>query len=317
MPKKTLPDKNSFKDNSIIEDDEKNPQNKETTSQIEKSLEDFGQQIRETRIANNLSLESVSGHLHISVKILKAIEEGKPEKGPTPVFFRGLVRTYCQFLELDKTEFIDIFDKKLRELGKDEIINVETLKPVFSVRDSFPIRNLLTLVGILIVCFILYYSYFTESKFSDADNITTLKSENGELISEIETKDNSPQKTQDQIYKKGETRNNSPETENFSVIEKQQNIFESPVTKKENNEPLTLEIEATTGTWISLAIDNLDTQDHRIGTDEIKQWVANDKFILTIGNTQVVRVLLNGREIETNRNHDLLTNWIVDSNFLP
>ena len=94
MPKKKPLEKNVLKENSDVDDVEKNLPKEGDSSQIDRSKEDFGQQIRETRIANNLSLESVSGHLHISVKILEAIEEGKPEKGPTPVFFRGLVRTY-------------------------------------------------------------------------------------------------------------------------------------------------------------------------------------------------------------------------------
>ena len=42
---------------------------------------------------------------------------------------------------------------------------------------------------------------------------------------------------------------------------KQKKIIESPVTKKEYFEPLTLEIEASKGTWISLGIDNSETQD--------------------------------------------------------
>ena len=74
------------------------PQEEEFVQHEEESFQQLGQKIREARIAKNLSLESVSGHLHIAVKILEAIEEGDPEKGPTPVFMRGLVRTYCQYL---------------------------------------------------------------------------------------------------------------------------------------------------------------------------------------------------------------------------
>ena len=325
MPKKILSSKKEFKEESIIKDEEKNPLDEEKNplnegieSQVERSLEDFGQQIRDTRITNNLSLESVSGHLHISVKILEAIEEGKPEKGPTPVFFRGLVRTYCQFLELDKTEFIDKIDKKLREFGEEEKISVKTLKPVFSVSDSFPIRNILTMVGIIIGCSLIYYSFFTATIVDKAtDKITNLNLENDKTLTEIKIKEKTLKKSQDKIYKKEKKPKKSQIKENISFIEKQEKRIESPVTKKVNYEPLTIEVEASRGTWISLAIDDLDTQDYRIGTDEIKQWIANNKFVLTIGNTKVVRVLLNGREIETNRDHDLLSNWLIDSNFLP
>ena len=319
MPKKNSPEKTAVKENLMVENEEKNLQDEEIDPEVEKSFEDFGQQIRETRIANNLSLESVSGHLHISVKILEAIEDGKPEKGPTPVFFRGLVRTYCQFLELDKTEFIDKIDNKLRGLGlEEEKINIKSLKPGFSVNDSFPIRNILTFVGVLIVSLLLYFAYFNEAKLDNTvENIRDVNLDNDEKLPGIETKQNTPQKNKDQIKSKENTPKESPETKNISLIENTLKSIDSPATKIENYEPLTLEVEASLGTWISLSIDDLDIQDYRIGKDEIKQWVAKYKFLLTIGNTKAVRVLLNGREIETNRNHDLLTNWLVDSKFLP
>ncbi|MBT5793814.1 MAG: DUF4115 domain-containing protein, partial [Deltaproteobacteria bacterium] len=82
-------------------------------------------------------------------------------------------------------------------------------------------------------------------------------------------------------------------------------------------EPLTLEVEASEGTWISISVDGKEIEDYRIEADEIQQWEAKDNYLLILGNTQVVRVLLNGREIETNRTNQLLTDWVVDANLLP
>ena len=45
------------------------PKEEEFVPEEKDSLKQFGQKIREARIAKNLSLESVSGHLHIPVKI--------------------------------------------------------------------------------------------------------------------------------------------------------------------------------------------------------------------------------------------------------
>jgi hypothetical protein len=82
-------------------------------------------------------------------------------------------------------------------------------------------------------------------------------------------------------------------------------------------EPLTLEVEASEGTWVSISVDGNDIEDYRIEAAEIQQWEAKENYLLTLGNTQVVRVLLNGREIETNRTNQLLTDWVVDANLLP
>ena len=43
------------------------PQKEKFVPQEEETLQQLGQKIREARISKNLSLESVSGHLHIAV----------------------------------------------------------------------------------------------------------------------------------------------------------------------------------------------------------------------------------------------------------
>ena len=82
-------------------------------------------------------------------------------------------------------------------------------------------------------------------------------------------------------------------------------------------EPLTLEVEASEGTWISISVDGNEAKDIRLNTDEIHQWEAKKEYLLTLGNTHAVRILLNGREIETNRTHQLLKDWLIDKSFLP
>ena len=73
----------------------------------EESLQLLGQQISEARITKNLSLESVSGHLHIPVNTLQSIEDGCKGNVLPQVFLRGLVRSYCLFLELENTGIIE------------------------------------------------------------------------------------------------------------------------------------------------------------------------------------------------------------------
>ena len=317
MPKKKKSQNTKLEENSVIENNENSIEDEKNTLQEEKSLEYFGKRIRETRISNNLSLESVSGHLHISVKILEAIEEGKPENGPTPVFFRGLVRTYCQFLELDKTEIIDKIDELLRKENLDEDVNIKTLKPVFSVSDSNRIRNILTVFTILFGASLIYYIYSDQINFENiTDNVTKGKNQLVEIESEIETKKNTTKKIKQSIL----TNETSIETNKILAEVKKKKVrknnLQTEILQK-SDEPLTLEIEASEGTWISIAVDNNEIQDVLISTDEIEQWEAKNNFSLTIGNTAAVRVLLNGREIETDRTNDLISNWIVDTSFLP
>ena len=134
MPRKKKITINSPQKEKFVPQEEKFvPQEEEFVPQ-EESLQQLGQKIREARITKNLSLDSVSGHLHIALKILEAIEEGDPEKGPTPVFMRGLVRTYCQYLGIDKTNIVDKIEHLLKSAEQGEQ-QLKTLKPVIKIRE--------------------------------------------------------------------------------------------------------------------------------------------------------------------------------------
>ena len=377
MPKKKITVNSPQKEKFI-------PQEEEFVPQEEESLQQLGQKIREARIAKNLSLESVSGHLHIAVKILEAIEEGKPEKGPTPVFMRGLVRTYCHYLGIDKTDIVDKIEQLLKsaEQGKQQL---KTLKPVLEIRESHPIRNIVTVLVLVTGGYLFYSIYFSQIPFFLAqDNNTQSKSamvavedklaETEKIIVADDGIITSPQSVKqskqepaasekfipEQIEASGETSsvedsnlvktdttgesNTTPDTvtektETDDVLaatdrtlEKleieseisltdpnQTNLSELSQSEVEQDlmQPLTLEVEASEGTWISISVDGNEAKDIRLGTDEIHQWEAKKEYLLTLGNTHAVRILLNGREIETNRTHQLLTDWVIDKSFLP
>ena len=114
--------------------------------------------------------------LHIAVKILEAIEEGDAEKGPKPVFLRGLVRTYCNYLGIDKNDVVEKIEQHLKSdaTGQQEL---KTLKPIFEIKESHPIRNIVVLLVIIAGGYLLYatYSYQIPS-FLKQDNHTQSKS---------------------------------------------------------------------------------------------------------------------------------------------
>tara|TARA_B110000116_G_scaffold128312_1_gene111289 strand:- start:304 stop:1227 length:924 start_codon:yes stop_codon:yes gene_type:complete len=296
-------------------------QNEPQFTQEDESLQLLCQKIREARIANKLSLESVSGHLHISVRILEAIEEGKPEDGPSPVFFRGLVRNYCQFLDLDKTEIVEKIDNLLKVEDPDNELNTKSLRPVFESKESHPTRNAFTILVVLLGGYLFYSIYFVQEPFFfGEDNATNPE----QTIVEVEAVTEQEQTVVAKIQETVLVVDSPPEEpENSAEVS---TVDQKPTETTENiepeivqtpAEPLTLEVEASEGTWVSISVDGKEIEDYRIEADEIQQWEAKDNYLLIIGNTQVVRVLLNGREIETNRTNQLLTDWVVDANLLP
>jgi cytoskeletal protein RodZ len=181
MPRKTIKKTAQQNEHPVPQEEENIPQEEENIPQEEESLQLLCQKIREARISKELSLESISGHLHISVRILKAIEDGNPKNGPTPVFFRGMARTYCQFLELDKTGIVEKIDNLLKIEDLDDKINTRNITKAhvrwrpnqFARNDSHPIRNAITILIILLAGYLFYSLYFVQEPFFLAEDNAT------------------------------------------------------------------------------------------------------------------------------------------------
>jgi len=179
MPRKkvvnTGPKKEKFipLEDEIISEEEVVVPEEEIIPEEEESLQLLGQQIREARITNNLSLESVSGHLHIPVKTLQSIEDGCEGNLLPPVFLRGLVRSYCLFLGLENTGIIDKTDRLLKSDDENKQLNLKSLRPVYENRESKPIGIILTVLVLIVGGFFVYSFYFLQTPFSfNGDNET-------------------------------------------------------------------------------------------------------------------------------------------------
>ena len=244
----------------------------------EESLQLLGQQIREARITKNLSLESVSGHLHIPLNTLQSIEDGCKGNLLPPVFLRGLVRSYCLFLGLENTGIIDKTDRLLKPDDENEQLNLKSLRPVYENRESKPIGIILTVLVLIVGGFFVYSFYFLQTPFSfNGDNETITEP----LVVEVEPIIEPVQKSTPAIQGSVSPAEPSPEIPEVSteitLIEKKQTEkiqIIQPIAVQNTVEPLVLEVEASEDTWISIAVDKKGTKDVRLEADKIQQWEA-------------------------------------------
>ena len=69
----------------------------------------MGVELRAARIARGMTLEDAQRSTRIARRYLQALEEEDFEALPAPVFARGFLRSYSQYLGLDPTTLIDKF----------------------------------------------------------------------------------------------------------------------------------------------------------------------------------------------------------------
>ncbi len=75
-------------------------------------LGELGKKLRQVREQKMMSLEQVAAKTLIQPRILNAIEQGKLEQLPEPVYTHGFIRRYAEALDLNGAEFASAFPAK-------------------------------------------------------------------------------------------------------------------------------------------------------------------------------------------------------------
>src|SRR5437870_13278711 len=87
----------------------------------------LGEQLRAQRERKGITLEQAAGDTRIREKFLKALEDGDYQSLPGPVYTRGFLRNYAEYLDLETDELVMLYH---HESGRPaEPLQTRTLKP--------------------------------------------------------------------------------------------------------------------------------------------------------------------------------------------
>lgn len=81
--------------------------------QQEVILQDIGSQLRQIRTERGITWERIAQQTQIPVRLLQAIENGDLDSLPEPVYIRGLIRQFADFLDLDGGQLASSFPVEL------------------------------------------------------------------------------------------------------------------------------------------------------------------------------------------------------------
>lgn len=70
------------------------------------AAEELGKALAQARSARGLTLQDVERDTRMSARYLQALEEGRPDLLPAPVYARAFIRTYAQYLGLNASAFV-------------------------------------------------------------------------------------------------------------------------------------------------------------------------------------------------------------------
>ncbi len=116
----------------------------------------FGETLRQARLDKGVSLEEASEHTRIRRRYLESLEAEDVAGLPAPVYARGFVRTYAEYLGLNPQAMVDLYQpapKREREVST-------TLRPALqriSLPRQIPVRPMLYVLGAVAAIGVVIY----------------------------------------------------------------------------------------------------------------------------------------------------------------
>lgn len=263
------------------------------SSQIEQ-LREIGAYLRQVRQERGISLEDVANQTFIRAVILQALEEGRDENLPEPVFIQGFIRRYADALGIDgqalAKEFmvtpVSVFPTPTMEgtpstNGVVEPETRENIKVLDKAEDLSSRRSpswpLIGALGTAVVMVGLLVWGLSNSPV------------NSPVVEEPQDESAQSQEEAPSEATSEPTGAASPET-----ADAESSQDEEVADSQQPEAPVVAEISLTDRAWISVSVDGNKVFEGILegGTEET--WIAQNSIILTSGNAGGVELAVNG-----------------------
>ena len=248
----------------------------------EERKETVGQYLREEREKRNVSLDAVARVTRITRENLEALEKDEFQVISAPVFVRGFLRNYANYLGLDPKEVIARYDSQtdLLPVPRDK-------EPPPPPGEENPIFKTLLFLSILLVG--VAFSFYYYQKTSGPESLPPASS--GGAPSPAPLEQPSPSKL---TPLKGKTESPQPEKGKKPPDKFQTSttpLADMDQTKERRH---VLRAVATEKTWMRIVADDRQVSDVLLQPRETSTWTARRKFSITLGNAGGVELFLNG-----------------------
>lgn len=260
-------------------------------------MERIGERIKKVRLEKGLSLEEVHRKTKIHMNVLKAIEEDALVNF-SPIYIKGFIKIYCNFLAIDPKEFIaDYKEVKLSpamnsdsssktQVSKQANRQVKTAK--VSKLPSIKLNNpkLLSLIKTIIliaVVLLLTIGVLKFTKFIFVKAGSMFSKHKQAPLAEITSK-------QEKKTVSTKAQKSKPQEQVASIKVKQ---------SQENFVDIRLAIRAKDDCWMQVKLDGKTIFQNILKKGRFENWKAKEKIELSLGNAGVVEIEVNGKLISS------------------
>lgn len=284
-------------------------------------MSELGHYLKEKRKEKGMSLEEIQEITKIRKRYLEAIEKGEYNVLPGVFYARAFIKSYAEAVGLDPDEVLKTYDHELPQL---ETVSIESLpsrsrrkdrRPRRSALGSRWVSNLIFYAFLTLIGFIIYLSVVN---FINPEASDPIESDGPSVNSEGELVENQPDDGQNAV---SEEPNDSQQQDNPNQSEELDSSPQNPAQEVkpvitrgetegsrtyytyEHGDQFKVRLEAKDGrVWFSLNNEETDEEleSMELATGESREWDLSDlrKIRFKFGNTPVVRLLVNGQEVD-------------------
>ena len=263
-------------------------------------MNSLGSKLQIAREFQGLTLEQIASTTRVREQYLKALEEDRFDCLPQKVFAKGFVRSYARSLNLDEEECVQLFmDNSRAFYEKEEKERQRTLERIAGERKGKINRNIVvTCTGVILLGLLWGLPREQSTPTQAPEESETTRDVSRSLLERQPEGSTRSQKTiadGADAAQPSESGSLTAEPEPSPPSKRASVPSEGSPGVESEAFPLLLELRALEMTWVAVRSDEGEPDEVLLQPDEIAQWSAHDRFLLTLGNAGGVRVKLNGR----------------------
>jgi cytoskeleton protein RodZ len=279
----------------------------------------LGNYLRQERERRHVSLRDISAAIKVQLKFLEALEEDDYDQLPPAPFVVGFLRAYAQCLTLEPDEIVAAYHARY---GSSEGLERHRLFVAYQVKPSkhFGWKGVALAVGVMILVAGLAWRIL---RWGQEVRIGTIPSH----VATERTSEETPMRA-DAVRLASDTRPTQQTASSLplsqaSEVMPSNDEQEQPVAMVSTSEsalplppgamssevpseaapteglptPLVLQAVALEDTWLRVDIDGDQRRALLLTAGKSIQWEATERFVLTVGNAQGTRLMLNGHDV--------------------
>jgi cytoskeleton protein RodZ len=256
----------------------------------EPSATSLGGHLRALREAKGSSLEDMARSTRVGIRHLEALEEERLADLPSPVFVRGFIRAYCGFLREAPDEVLAHYETLAGERAAAQAANAPPRPRTTWASSSVVVGlALLVILGIALILINL-----TVKRTGG----TSVAAPNSEVSASMPVPVPVPQAAAPAPVETPRPPTASPPpaaAPPASVPAVVPAPTPAPAVTRSVPGPHRLTIKAVDATWIRVQPDEGRATEELLPAGASREWSAERRFLVTIGNAGGVEVALNGK----------------------